>query len=261
MKTVMIERMSWTDFREAMQETDTVIIPLGVMEEHGPHAPVATDTFIAEHCAKLIGEATQTPVAPILPYGYAANVKRFPGSTSLDPETYRKLLTAYCASFAQHGAKRILLVNGHGGNIPVLDMVVDELYDTYGTITFYNDWWTLIPQIAPEYDCADHGGYYETSMLMAARPDLPRMELAHGVGECSISDNIRKQYIWSFKGASISIACDVTKFNPYGNVGNPPMGANQELGEKLTKLYVDYNVKLLAEIKKIPLPFPGVEKI
>ena len=67
MKTVYIERMSWTDFRAAMEETDTIIIPLGVMEEHGPHAPLGTDTIIAEHCAKLIGEATQTPVAPFSP--------------------------------------------------------------------------------------------------------------------------------------------------------------------------------------------------
>ena len=260
MKTVFIERMSWTDFRDAMKETDTVIIPLGVMEEHGPHSPLGTDTIIADHCAALIAEATQTPVAPILPYGYAANVKRFPGSTSLDPDTYRKLLVSYCASFIRHGAKRFLFVNGHGGNSPVLDMVAGDLFDNYGAITFYTDWWTLVPQIAPEYNCADHGGYYETSMLMAADESLARMDLAQGVGECAISDNIRKNYSWKFKGASIGICCDVTKFNPVGNLGNPPMGASKELGDKVTQVYVDYNVRLLQEIKKIPMPIEGVEK-
>ena len=261
MKTIWIERMSWTDFRDAMKETDTVIVPLGVMEEHGPHSPLGTDTWIAEHCAALIGERTQTPVATVLPYGYAANVRSFPGSTSLDPDTYRQVLSAYCGGFAAHGARRFLFINGHGGNTPVLDLVAGDLYDKYGAISFANDWWTLIPQLAPEYDCADHGGYYETSMLMAARPGLPRMDLAHGVGECAISDNIRKHYIWHFQGASIGINCDVGKFNPYGNLGNPPMGASRELGEKLTEIYVSYNVDLVNEIKRIPLPFPKAEEI
>ena len=256
MKTVYIEKMSWVDFQEAMQETDTIIIPLGVMEEHGPHLPLATDTWIGMHCASLLAERTQTPVAPILPYGYAFNVQKFPGSTSIDPQTYREMLFQYAGSFAQWGVKRILFINGHGGNTEVLNWVTTDLYEAYGIVSFYNDWWTLIPQIAPEYDCQDHGGYYETSMLMAARPDLPRMELAQEAGECAISDNIRKFYIWSFEGASLGINCDVSKFNPYGNVGNPPMGASKELGDKLTELYVDYNAKFLEAIKQIPLPFP-----
>lgn len=261
MKTVMIERMSWTDFRDAMQQTDTIIIPFGVTEEHGPHSPLSTDTFIAEHCAKLIGERTQTPVAPALTYGYAANVRRFPGSTSLDPDTYRQLVIAYCASFIRHGAKRFLFVNGHGGNTAVLNMVAGDLYDRYGAIAFTNDWWTILPQLNPEYDCQDHGGYFETSMLMAVREDLPRMELAQGVGECAISDHLRKEYTWTFRGAPIGVHCDVTKFNPVGNLGNPPMGASKELGEKMTAMYVDYNVDLLQEMQKIPLPFPGVQQI
>ena len=97
-------------------------------------------------------------------------------------------------------------------------------------------------------------------MLMAADESLARMDLAQGVGECAISDNIRKNYSWKFKGASIGICCDVTKFNPVGNLGNPPMGASKELGDKVTQVYVDYNVRLLQEIKKIPMPIEGVEK-
>lgn len=256
MKTIYIEKMSWPEFQKAMEETDTIIIPLGVMEEHGPHLPLATDTWIAVHCADLLARRTGTPVAPVLPYGYAHNVQKFPGSTSIDPQLYREVLYAYCAGFARWGAKRILFINGHGGNTSIVDWVAEDLYREFGTLSFYNDWWTLIPQLAPEYDCQDHGGYYETSMLMAARPDLPRMELAKEAGECAISDNIRKFYTWSFEGAGIGISCDVSKFNPYGNVGNPPMGASKELGEKLTELYVNYNVDFLREIQKIPLPFP-----
>ena len=257
MKTVYIEKMSWAEFQEMMKEEDTLIIPLGVMEEHGPHNPLACDTWIGEYCAGLLAERTRTPVAPILPYGFAHNVQKFPGSTSVEPELYREVLYAYCASFIRWGVKRILFINGHGGNTPVLDWVCQDLYRDFGTLCFYNDWWTIIPQIAPEYDCQDHGGYYETSMLMAARPDLPRMELAKEAGECRISPGIHKFYVWTFENASIGINCDVTKFNPYGNVGNAPFGASKELGDKLTELYVNYNVDLLAEIKKIPIPFPA----
>ena len=254
MKTVYIEKMTWTEFQETMKETDCIIIPLGVTEEHGPHAPVSTDTWIGEHCANLLAERTGTPVAPVMPYGYASNVERFAGSTSLDPQTFRKLLFAYCESFVRWGVKKILFINGHGGNNPALEWVIADLYEQYGVISFYNDWWSLIPEIAPEYDCLDHGGHYETSMLMAAREDLVNLDLAEEPGECSISDKIRKFYIWSFEGASIGINCDVCKFNPYGNVGNRPHGANKELGEKMTELYIDYNVKFLDELKKMPIP-------
>lgn len=253
MKEIMIQRMSWTDFRDAMKETDTVIVPLGVTEEHGPHIPLSTDTMIADHCAKLIGEKTGTPVAPTMPYGYAANVRKFPGSTSLDPQTYRALMTAYLESYIRHGAKRFLLVNGHGGNIPVLDTVVADLYDKHGVVCFHNDWWSVLPQIDPELNCHDHGGYYETSMLMAARPDVPNMDLAVDVGQSCISAGITKQYTWSFQGAPVGIQCDVTKFNRVGNVGNSPIGANKELGDKMTQMYVDFNVDLLKAIQEIKL--------
>ena len=253
MKTTLIERMSWTDFQKAMTETDTIIIPTGVMEEHGPHIPLGTDTIIAEHCARLIGEKAQLPVAPVMTHGYAANVRSFPGSTSLDPDTYHRLMLAFCESYVRHGARRFLIVSGHGGNTPVLDMLAGDLYDRHGVVTFANDWWSVLPQLNAEYNCRDHGGYFETSMLMAAREDLADMSMARAVGECAVSDGIRKNYTWKFQEGSIGIHCDVRKFNVYGNLGNPPQGASRELGEKMTRAYVDFNVDLLAEMKKIPL--------
>lgn len=254
MKTTQIERMSWTDFRDAMTETDIIIIPLGVMEEHGPHVPLATDTFIAQHCAKLLGERTNTPVAPVMTYGYAANVRKFPGSTSLDPDTYRQLMIAYCESYIRHGAKKFLFINGHGGNSPVLNIIINDLFEKHGVVSFFNDWWTLLPKLNPEWDCQDHGGYYETSMLLAAREDLVNMDKAVAVGESYISPGISKKYTWTFNGGPIGIHCDVTKFNRFGNVGNPPHGASKELGEKMTEAYIDFNVKLIEEMKKMQVP-------
>lgn len=251
MKTTQIERMSWTDFREAMTETDIVILPTGVMEEHGPHLPLGTDTIIAEHCARLIGEEARVPVAPVMTHGYAANVRSFPGSTSLDPDTYLKLMLAYCGSLIRHGARRFLVISGHGGNSPVLEMLAGTLYDRHGALTFANDWWSVLPQLNPEYNCKDHGGYFETSMLMAAREDLADMSRAHAVGEYGISGGLRKQYLWKFEGGTLGVHCDVRKFNPYGNLGNPPHGASRALGEAMTRAYVDFNVALLEEIKKI----------
>ena len=80
------------------------------------------------------------------------------------------------------------------------------------------------------------------------------MDLAHAVGESAISEGIRKNYVWKFQEAPVGVRCDVSKFNRYGNVGNPPQGASKALGEQLTEAYVDFNVKLLEEIKKISLP-------
>jgi creatinine amidohydrolase len=95
MDKVLIEEMSWIEFRDAMKETDLVIIPVGVVEEHGCHNPLGTDVLIAEECAKLIGERAKVPVAPVMPFGYSPNVVCFPGTNSLDPELYRKVLFSY----------------------------------------------------------------------------------------------------------------------------------------------------------------------
>lgn len=253
MEKVLIEQMSWTEFQEAMKDNDLIIIPVGVTEEHGRHNPLGTDTLIAEACAKLVGERAKAPVAPVMPFGYSPNVVTFPGTNSLDPMLYRKVLISYCESYIKHGAKRFLFINGHGGNTSTLGMVAGDLYDKHNCIAFYTQWWDTLPQINKEWDCDDHGGYFETSMMMAVNEEIIDMEKAQAAPVNSMTQEITYTHGWRYKGASITMPVDLYKMQKIGNVGHEPFAANKELGEKMVETYVDYNVGLANEIRKIEL--------
>ncbi len=253
MEKVLIENMSWTEFKQVMEKTDLVIIPVGVIEEHGCHNPLGTDTFIAEACARLVGEGAKAPVAAVMPFGYSANVVSFPGTNSLDPMLYRKVLYSYSESYVKHGAKRFLFINGHGGNTNTLAMVCADLFDKYGVIASFNQWWEVLPQINPDWNCADHGGYFETSMMMAVNEDLIDMEKAQSAVVNNLTKEIVYNHGWHFKGASIPMPLDLFKVHKYGNVGNEPFGANKELGQQMIDAYVAFNISLANELKKIDL--------
>lgn len=250
MKKVLIEEMSWTEFRDVMRDCDLIIIPVGVIEEHGCHNPLGTDTFIAEACARMIGARAEAPVATVLPFGYTANLVGFPGTNSLDPELYRKVLFAYAESYIKHGARRILFVNGHGGNTDVLRMVCADLFDSYGCLALSNQWWEVLPALKPEWNCADHGGYFETSMMMAVNRELVDLSKAKADAVTPLSSKIEYQHGWRYLGAPIPLPVGVRKVHKYGNVGNPPFEANEQLGQEMVESYVGFNVGLIEELRK-----------
>lgn len=251
MKKVLIGEMSWTEFKTAIQETDLIIIPVGVMEEHGRHNPLGTDFLIAEACAKKVGERANALVTPVMPFGYSPNVRKFAGTISLDPQLYRKVLVSYAESYVKHGAKRFLFINGHGGNNDVLNMVCGDLYDRHGCICAYTQWWETLPKLNKDWPCDDHGGYFETSMMMAVNPDIVDMSKAQASPVNGLTEEIVYHEGWSYKGAKIPIPVDLYGRQRSGNVGREPFGATGELGEKMLKAYVDYNVGLANELRKI----------
>lgn len=251
MEKVLIGEMSWTEFKEAIEETDLIIIPVGVMEEHGIHNPLGTDTFIAEACAKQVGERARALVAPVMPFGYSPNIVKFAGTMSLDPQLLRKVLLSYAESYVKHGAKRFLFINGHGGNNDVLGMVCGDLYDRYGCICSHTQWWETLPQINKEWPCDDHGGYYETSMMMAVNEEIIDMSKAQAGPVNGLTSEIAYTRGWTYKGAKIPIPVDLYGQQKIGNVGRPPFGANKELGLEMMEAYVEYNVGLVQELRKI----------
>lgn len=134
MKKVMVEEMSWYEFRDAMSSNDLIIVPIGSIEEHGPHSALLFDTAIARETAKAIGERVEAPVVPVMPIGNARSLMGFPGTVSIDSELIRELMVQICEGFIKHGAKRIIFINSHGGNSAAIKVVCDDLYAKYGVM-------------------------------------------------------------------------------------------------------------------------------
>lgn len=96
------------------------LLPLGALEQHGPHLPLATDSLIAGFLARELAEAIDLPVLvhPVLPIGVSPNHVNFPGTVSLDPAAYASVLRAIVAGFERTGVREVAIFSGHGGNIP-----------------------------------------------------------------------------------------------------------------------------------------------
>ena len=252
MQSMSIGHMSWTEYREYAEHNDMIIIPLGVTEEHGPHNPLGTDYFAAEAAAKLIGEKTGVAVAPMLPFGVSPGVMGFPGSITIDPMLYQKIIMAYCESYIRTGIKRILFINGHGGNDDVLSLVCQNLYCLHKVVAIHNEWWEILPDLDKEMSCADHGGYFETSLMLAVKPEAVDMSKAMDCPSVSeLTSGITYAKGWRFKDARINVPVTLDIVQKVGNAGLSPLKANAGLGEEMMKKYVDYNVELIAEMKKI----------
>lgn len=135
-----IVEMNWMQVEEQIRRDDRVVLPLGSVEQHG-YLSLGVDALLAERVAVEAAEPLGVPVYPAQPYGLAPYFRDFPGSMSLRVETYVRLIRDLLNSLYGTGFRRILLVNGHGGNSPAGALAGEWMADhTDGRVRFYN-WW------------------------------------------------------------------------------------------------------------------------
>lgn len=252
MKQSLISEMSWTEFRDAMATNDLVIIPVGSIEEHGPHNPLGTDTLIARAAAREIGLRAKAPVAPVMPIGNARNLMGFPGTATLDPELLRQVLVQLCEAYLRHGARRFLFINGHGGNTATLKRVAADLYAAHGAIATQTEWWLTLPHIS-DYPCNDHGGQYETSMMLAVDERLVDLTKAATVPRRNLTEQLAFADGLQFRGVKLMAPMGLDRLTPLGNYGAPAEKADLETGRRMFEIYVDYCVGLAEELRRIYL--------
>ena len=166
-----------------------LVFPVGATEQHGPHLPVGTDHFAVEHIARGAAQvaAAEIPVvvAPTLPFGSSHHHIPFGGTMSLSTETYYRLVYELCETLIAGAYRRIFIVNGHGGNHEVVQLVARDLALKYPVQMAAASYWT----IAWDGFVAEgahlgarlpgHAGFFETSLVMALRPELIREPRPH----------------------------------------------------------------------------------
>ncbi|MCF7810869.1 creatininase family protein, partial [bacterium] len=112
----LLSDLSWKEIANYLQRDNRIILPLGAVEEHGTHLGLGTDFYEAEAIAHGAAEASGVISAPTLNYGMTVTMMGFPGTLSLSPKTLMAVLEDILQSIYHHGFRRILIVNGHGGN-------------------------------------------------------------------------------------------------------------------------------------------------
>jgi creatinine amidohydrolase len=132
--------MNWMQVETRLKEDDRCILPIGSTEQHG-YLSLAVDLILAERVSREAAEPLGVPVFPVIPYGVAPYFASYPGSISLRVETLLAVVRDVVASLERAGFRRILIVNGHGGNQPVAGLAGELMVESPGLAIKFHSWW------------------------------------------------------------------------------------------------------------------------
>jgi len=173
-KPVWADEMSWKDFADLLKKTDMAVVPIGVMEAHGPHAPLGFDNWIAEEIAKRLALKLNALLMPVVKYGncdVAYDATMWPGTISISLETMTSLYTDIGRELARQGIKRVIWVSGHFCNQPALFSAMYKVWHEWGTTGGILEYWVILNDLGIDKLFPDriggHADEVETSLLLA----------------------------------------------------------------------------------------------
>ena len=137
---MLISQMNWMQVEDYLKEDDRCILPTGSTEQHA-YLSLTVDTTLSSRLAEAAGAAAGVPVYPVLPYGLAQQWVAFPGTVTFRVETYLAVIRDVLDSIRRAGFRKILLVNGHGGNAPALGMIKEWMMDNGDTQVKWHNWY------------------------------------------------------------------------------------------------------------------------
>jgi len=184
---VRIEELSWPEFDRIKDKLVAVILPVGSVEAHGRHLPLGTDVFAPLKIAELVEQKVrergkEVLVMPPIWYGHSFALNAYPGTINVRPESLRMYVGDVLAELAAEGFKKIVLLNGHGGNVYPLTEAAEDVAELYPDVEVYliNWWLDFREDILSVCSSQGHAGEDETSVMLAIRPELVNMREARG---------------------------------------------------------------------------------
>jgi len=223
---------TWPYVNDYLKRSQKIIVPVGSTEQHGPTGLLGIDFLTSKAIAEKVGLQQNILVAPPLPFGMAVHHMEFPGTLTLTPTTYVRVICELIQSFTHHGFNKIYFVNGHGGNIAPLTTAFCETKqkDEEFSLSLYN-WWQL-PEVQ-EYESThfgDENGFHAT------------------VGEISVSQfllpqaytqSVPPRYFKTLTKTSWPLSPkEFRKQFPDGRMGSNPQLSNAEHGRALFDIAV-----------------------
>ncbi len=264
-----IADLAYPDIQEYLTRSQIILIPLGSIEQHGAHLPLITDSITAEEVSRRAAEKADVLYTPTIWFGYSPQhlrgVGAGTGTISLRPETWSELVYDVARSLIHHGFDKLIFVNGHGSNAKIADPVLRRIrYDTGAMVVFYKPYAErYIGMLAdllenpPEDTPGWHASELETSQVMAARPNLVRMDRAvatrAGRPELLPESFLKRDGApdVEFRGYQyFSFPLDHDEWTPSGVIGNP-FTATPEKGEEALNRFADHLVDAIQEFCKV----------
>ncbi|WP_203333685.1 creatininase family protein [Planococcus beigongshangi] len=237
--TILLGEKRWEDAKELVESNAIVIVPTAAFEQHGNHLPLDTDmrlvTFIAEEVCKRC-ESLNSPVVitPTIWTGFSPHHMQFEGSITLKMDTFNAVIRDTCESLWHHGFRKIILLNGHGGNANLLKSVVADMTFSLSIRTVTASYWDFALEYINKWRKSNFGGINHGCEMETA--------LMLYLSEKLVHKNLIKDNIWSPASKNISndiansgtvlTAFDFSEISEEGVIGEPSK-ASKERGQEL----------------------------
>lgn len=217
--------MTWEDFHGGSPEDWIAVLPVAAVEQHGPHLPVGVDTFIAEgyinRVMEILPQSLPATFLPIQALGKSDEHLAFPGTLTLSAETAIRAWTEIGESVHRAGVRKIVIVNSHGGNSPVIDLVAQNLRVHLDMLAVTTSWHRLgYPEglfSKEELAHGIHAGEIETSLMLWLKTETVRPKLENAK---PVTIEMEREFSYLRGGRPAGFAWMTQDLHPSGTVGN-----------------------------------------
>ncbi|HUQ65454.1 MAG TPA: creatininase family protein [Flavitalea sp.] len=242
------DELTASEWPKALAMSDsTCILPFGILEKHGPHGPIGSDLIQVRDCSAMASKKEYAVVFPDYFYGQIYEAKQQPGTFALPPRVVWDLLDATCDEIARNGFKKIIIVNGHGGNPNLITYFAQTRLEKKRNYALYffqpsmDSAFTrkMLAERKSDISFDQHAGEGETSRLLYLRPDVVKMDSAN-------TESGKPQRRLHIKNAYTPIWWYADYPNHYAGEGGK---ATKEYGKLLVDQYVDQLAKTIKAIK------------
>ncbi|MGA1824573.1 MAG: creatininase family protein [bacterium] len=244
--------LTWPEAQLRFKEIDIALLPVGSIEQHGLHLPLDTDAFDAEYLACKVAESCSPPkpmVLPLIPYGVSYHHDDFIGTISIRNETLAHLVYEIGISIAQNGIKKLVIINGHGGNTPALQFAAQMINRDAHIFTCVDTGETSDADIAKIVETPNdvHAGEIETSTTMAIRPDSVRLDKRQ-----AFVPHFSSLYLNASSKKSVEWYARTSRISTSGVLGDPTK-ASKEKGTQIWDIMIKNLVEFVEHLKSISL--------
>jgi creatinine amidohydrolase/Fe(II)-dependent formamide hydrolase-like protein len=244
--------LTWPEASERFQQVDIALLPVGAIEQHGPHLPLDTDAFDAEYLARRVADACSSPkpfILPLISYGVSYEHDDFKGTISISNDTLSHLAYDIGMSAARNGINKLVIINGHGGNGPALNYAAQRVNRDARIFVCVDTGETSDVDVTKIAETPNdvHAGEIETSTSLAVRPHLVKMqEATRSVPRFS------SRYLNFTSRRGVSWYAYTQNVSSNGVLGDAT-AATAEKGRKIWKIMIAHLVALVEDLKSMTL--------
>lgn len=168
------------DFKKNLSKSDIIIIPIGSVEAHGHHLPLGTDIFSPRQFCSMIDEeiGDRVWIAPEIPYGQSYDLSVYPGTINVPSEVFAEYVYWVCKGFYENGMRKVIFMNGHGGNITALNLASEKIVKLGMDVLLINWWLDFSKEILTITEGQGHAGEDETSAILYYDSSLVNTHMA-----------------------------------------------------------------------------------